>query len=55
MKFAFLNGPLEKVVYVTQPSIFENKGKEEMIFKLNKIMYELKQAPKVWDKRYKDS
>jgi hypothetical protein len=41
---AFLNGPLEKDVSITQPSGFEVKGKEQMVYKLHKDFYGLKQA-----------
>nr|GEV79998.1 zinc finger, CCHC-type [Tanacetum cinerariifolium] len=39
VKSAFLNGELKEEVYVTQPAGFEVKGKEEMVYKLNKALY----------------
>ncbi|MCI00735.1 retrovirus-related pol polyprotein from transposon [Trifolium medium] len=46
VKSAFLNGPHEEVVYVTQPLGFEIKGKEDKLYRLHKELYSLKQAPR---------
>jgi len=51
VKFAFLNGPLDEEVYVTQPPCFKIKGKEDTVYRLNKSLYGLKQAPRAWNKR----
>ncbi|CAJ2657083.1 unnamed protein product [Trifolium pratense] len=51
VKSAFLNGPLEEVVFVTQPPGFVIKGKENMVYRLKKALYGLKQAPRAWNKR----
>ncbi|WVZ09086.1 hypothetical protein V8G54_022432 [Vigna mungo] len=50
VKSAFLNGPLEEEVYVCQPPGFIKKGHEMKVFKLNKALYGLRQAPRAWNK-----
>ncbi|CAJ2637748.1 unnamed protein product [Trifolium pratense] len=54
VKSAFLNGPLDEEVYVSQPPGFEIKRKESMVYKLYKALYGLKQAPRAWNKRIDD-
>jgi hypothetical protein len=51
MKSNFLNGPLEKTIYVTQPPRIEITGKGDLVYKLNKALSDLKQALRAWNKR----
>lgn len=44
VKSTFLNGELIEDVYVSQPQQFIIKGKEEMVLKLHKALYGLRQA-----------
>ena len=53
VKSAFLNGFIEKEVYVKQPLGFENPKLPNRVYKLQKALYGLKQAPRAWYDRLK--
>lgn len=51
VKSAFLNGILQKEVYVEQPKGFKDSHMSNHVYRLKKALYELKQAPRVWYNR----
>ena len=48
MKTTFLLGDSEEEMYTQQPKGFEVKGKENLVCKLKKSLYELEQALRQW-------
>ena len=48
VKSAFLNGPLQEDVYVTQPPGFHDPHHKDHMYKLHKALYGLNQAPRAW-------
>jgi hypothetical protein len=54
VKNVFLNGYINELVYVEQPSGFEDKKKPNHIYKLRKVLYSLKQAPRAWYERLRN-
>jgi len=48
----FLRGDLEEVIYMAQPKGYEVKGKEDMVCRLHKSLYGLKQSPRQWYIRF---
>ena len=44
VRIAFLNGDLYKEVYMTQPDCFVELNKEQLVYKLHRSIYRLKQA-----------
>nr|GEV01383.1 retrovirus-related Pol polyprotein from transposon TNT 1-94 [Tanacetum cinerariifolium] len=48
VKSAFLNGFINKEVYVAQPPGFIEFEKPDHVYKFKKALYSLKQAPKAW-------
>jgi hypothetical protein len=48
VKSAFLNDPIQELVYVEQPPSFEDLKFPNHVYKLGKVLYGLKQAPRAW-------
>lgn len=53
VKSAFLNGPLQEEVYVSQPPGFVDPNHKDYVYKLHKALYDLKQAPRAWYDHFK--
>ena len=51
VKSALLNGSIKEEVYVEQPPGFESVNFPQHVYKLNKALYDLKQAPRAWYER----
>ena len=52
MKTAFLHGDLKEDLYMIQPEGFTIQGQENLVCKLRKSMYGLKQVPRQWYKKF---
>ena len=48
VKTAFLHGDLHEEIYMQQPEGFAVKEKEDLVCKLKKSLYGLKQTPREW-------
>ncbi|ONK80560.1 uncharacterized protein A4U43_C01F19190 [Asparagus officinalis] len=52
VKTAFLHGDLDEEIYMTQPMGYKAAGREELVCKLKKSLYGLKQSLRQWYKRF---
>ena len=48
VKTMFLHGDLDEEIYMKQPEGFIVEGKKELVCKLKKSLYGLKQSPRMW-------
>ena len=55
VKTAFLNGSLEETIYMVQLEGFIAKGQEKKVCKLQKFIYGLKQASRLWNLKFDQS
>jgi hypothetical protein len=51
---AFLNGTLDEEIYMQQPEGYVEPGKEELVCRLKKSLYGLKQSPRCWNNVFKE-
>jgi hypothetical protein len=47
---AFVHAKLDEEVYMEQPPLFVEKGKEDYVYRLNNALYGLKQSPRAFSK-----
>jgi len=52
VKTAFLHGDLDEEIYMSQPMGLKIAGKENMVCKLKKSLYRLKQSPRQWNTHF---
>jgi ATP-binding cassette subfamily B (MDR/TAP) protein 1 len=52
VKTAFLHGKLDDKIYMNQPEGFIVPSKEDLVCKLKRSLYGLKQSPRQWYKRF---
>lgn len=49
VKSSYLHGDLKETIYMEQPEGFEQKGKENLVCRLRKLIYGLKQSGRCWN------
>ena len=54
VKSTFLNGFINELVYVDQPSGFKDPRYPNHVYRLSKALYGLKQVPRAWYERLRD-
>ena len=54
VKTAFLNGELTEELFMKQPEGFIEEGKENLVCRLNRSIYGLKQSPRCWNTAFDD-
>ncbi|KAF0909856.1 hypothetical protein E2562_000169 [Oryza meyeriana var. granulata] len=55
VKSAFLNSELIEEVYIRQPLGFTTVGHEDMVLRLDKALYGLRQAPRAWNAKFDET
>jgi Reverse transcriptase (RNA-dependent DNA polymerase)/gag-polypeptide of LTR copia-type/Integrase core domain/GAG-pre-integrase domain len=54
VKTAFLNGDIKEDLYMSQPDGYVMRGKENLVCKLKKSLYGLKQSARAWNEKIND-
>ena len=52
VKTTFPHGDLDEEIYIQQPKGFTTKGNKELVCKLKKSLYDLKQSPRMWYQKF---
>jgi hypothetical protein len=52
VKITFLHGDMEEEIYMSHPKGFNVKGKKELVCKMKKSLYGLKQSPRMWCQKF---
>jgi hypothetical protein len=52
VKTTFLHGDLEEEIYMKHPERFVVKGKKDLVCKLKRSLYVLKQSPRMWYQKF---
>jgi hypothetical protein len=52
VKATFVHGDLEKEIYMKQPKGFVVKGKKDLVCKLKRSLYGIKQSPRMWYQKF---
>jgi hypothetical protein len=55
VKTTFQHGDLEEEIYMNKPEGYVVKGKKDLVWKLKKYLYGLKQSPRMWYQKYDTS
>ena len=51
VKTAFLNGEIDKEIYVEPPKGYHGNNNDNLVCRLRKSLYGLKQSPRLWNRR----
>jgi hypothetical protein len=52
VKTTFFHGDLEEEIYMKHPESFTLKGKQELVCRLKKYLYGLKQSHRMWYQKF---
>jgi hypothetical protein len=52
VKTSFLHGDLEEEIYMKHPKGFVVKGNKDLVYKLKRSLYGLKQSPRMWYQKF---